>query len=60
MFSDGIAGTIVTGESLTGKARAFRKKIAQAKLKNGSVEIRVIVTDSGGNQTRVQKALLVQ
>ncbi|MHC4880951.1 MAG: hypothetical protein ACYTGL_31250 [Planctomycetota bacterium] len=60
IFSDGVAGTIVAGETLTGTSKTLRKRIPQAKVQNGSVEIRVIVTDEGGNQTRVTQSLKVQ
>lgn len=60
VFSDGIAKTIVAGKKLSGSSTKFRTRIPQAKLADGRVEIRVIVTDSGGNQTRVQKSLEVQ
>lgn len=59
VFSDVVAGTIVAGQRLSGSQQTFRTRIPQAKLKDGSVEIRVIVTDSGGNQTRVQRSLKV-
>lgn len=60
VFSDGIAGTIIDGQKLSGTSKKFRQRINQAKLKDGSVEIRVIVTDEGGNQTRVRQTLKVQ
>lgn len=60
VFSDGVAGSIVDGQKLSGSSKKFRQRINQAKLKDGSVEIRVIVTDEGGNQTRVRRSLKVQ
>jgi hypothetical protein len=60
VFSDGVAGTIVDGQKLNGSSKKLRHRINQAKLKDGSVEIRVIVTDEGGNQTRVEQTLRVQ
>jgi len=60
VFSDLVAGTIVGGEKLNDAEVTVRKKIPQAKLKDGSVVIRVIVSDSGGNQTRVEKTLKVE
>lgn len=60
VFSDTVARTIVAGQKLNGSSRMIRQRINQAKLKDGSVAIRVIVTDEGGNQTRVEQTLRVQ
>ena len=60
VFSDMVAGTIISGQKLKGSQQTFRTRIPQAKLVDGAVEIRVIVTDSGGNQTRVQQLLKVR
>ncbi len=60
VFSDLIAGSIVDGQKLSGTSKNLRQRINQAKLKDGSVAIRVIVTDEGGNQTRVEQTLRVQ
>ena len=59
VFSDMIRGSIVGGEKLTGTSRTFRVRIPQPKVENGAAEVRVIVTDTGGNQTRVQQKLRV-
>lgn len=60
VFSDMVAGTIVGGQKLKGSFQNFKMRIPQAKLKDGNIEVRVIVTDDGGNQTRVEQLLKVQ
>ncbi len=60
VFSDMVAGTIIAGTALDATELTERVRLPRVEVRNGEVEIRVIVTDSGGNQTRVTKKLKVR
>lgn len=60
VFLDTVEGSIVEGQSLKGPEATLRQRIDKAKLRDGEVEILCIVTDAGGNQTRVPVKLQIR
>lgn len=60
LFYDKVEGSIIEGRALDGSEAKFEQKITKAKLREDQVEVMCIVTDSGGNQTRVTETLKVR
>ncbi|HSG72147.1 MAG TPA: hypothetical protein VLA12_17155 [Planctomycetaceae bacterium] len=59
VLTDTIEGTIVEGQELSGKETTLRVKLNKVALRDGEVKVMAIVTDTGGNQTRVTRSLKV-
>jgi hypothetical protein len=53
VFIDRNAGTVVAGRKLAGKSQEFRQPLPAQEGKAKEVKLQVILTDDGGNQTRV-------
>ena len=51
VFVDRLAGTIVAGRKLTGKAVEFRQRLSTSAAAR-DLDLQVILTDDGGHQTR--------
>jgi hypothetical protein len=52
VFFDRAAGSILTGRKLSGKSQQVVEKLPMLGLKTKPLDVEVIVTDDGGNQTR--------
>ena len=53
VFFDRSAGSVLSGKELSGKSRELRERFPAHDPKHGPLDLQVIVTDVGGNQTRV-------
>ena len=52
VFFDRAAGSIVTGQKLSGKSQQITQKLPLTTEKGQPTDLQVIVTDDGGHQTR--------
>jgi hypothetical protein len=52
VFFDRRSGSVLTGKALSGVTQQFQEKIVPFDLKAGEIDLQLIVTDVGGNQTR--------
>jgi hypothetical protein len=57
VFTDATAGGIIGGRKMAGKHQEFRQRLPDGVLRSGEIKLRAIVTDDGGNQTRVSATL---
>jgi hypothetical protein len=53
VFVDRAAGSVIAGRKLTGVAQEFREHLAAMDAKVQALKLQLIVTDDGGNQTRL-------
>jgi hypothetical protein len=53
VFVDRTAGSVIAGGKLTGVAQEFRQALTAMDAKSQPLQLQLIVTDAGGNQTRV-------
>jgi hypothetical protein len=52
VFLDRKAGTVLAGRKLQGRAQEVRQELKPLSGKSEEMDVQVIVTDEGGNQTR--------
>jgi len=60
VFSDMAAGTVIGGRRLDGRSQEFRERLPDSAIRAGEIRLRAIVTDVGGNRTRVSETLRVK
>jgi hypothetical protein len=55
VYVDARAGSVVGGRALTGKEASFQDPIPPSLVHNGEIDLRVLVTDEGGNRTKFEE-----